>query len=51
MKIKRKFDVVYMPEAREFLINIESKLRDKIKSLDTLVIATHGFLRKQTKLL
>jgi phage-related protein len=94
MEVKRKFDVVYMPEVREFLINIESKARDKIlynidkssyivdpklfkkledtdiwefrtlynnkqyrllafwdkiKSMDTLVIATHGFIKRTDK--
>ena len=30
MEVKRKFEVIYLPEAREFLISIESKARDKI---------------------
>lgn len=94
MEVKRKFEVAYLPEAREFLINIEAKARDKIlynidkasyvigpklfkkledtdiwefrtlynnkqyrllafrdktKDMDTLVIATHGFIKKTDK--
>ena len=94
MEVKRKFEVTYLLEAREFLISIESKARDKIlynidktsyvidprlfkkledsdiwefrtlyngkqyrllafwdktKSIDTLVIASHGFIKKTDK--
>lgn len=94
MNAKRKFEIVYLPEAMEFLKSIEYKARDKVlynievvsykidpelfkkltkdiwefrtlyndkqyrllafwdktKNVETLVIATHGFIKKTDKI-
>lgn len=45
MEIEKKFSVVLYREAQEFL----AQLDDKTQPIETLVIATHGFIKKTQK--
>ena len=60
MEAKSRFNVILSNEAQEFLDGLPSKVREKIVSnfrafwdkgdkVNTLVIATHGFIKKTQK--